>query len=587
MQVVMLLLPLLIALAAIFFIDKEKARYLALGGSLISLIMLLFVSSGGYSITILSIGNYVIQLATNVANINLMLLGIVLIIAPIVILYSFGYINSEREQKRFYIEMLAFEAAMLLFAVSYSFITLFIAWEFLSLTSYLLIGFWYEKEVANRAARKAISIVFIGDMCILAVIAIVLAVASTLNFSTVFTVLQNKPGVEYIVAILLMIAIFTKSAQFPFSEWLPDAMEGPTPVSAFLHSSTMVKAGIFTMIILLPIFSQTGLNTVIFYMSLITIVLATMNALKEKHIKKIIAYSTVQELGLMALAISGGAIAAGIYFFFAQSFYKMLLFFSSGVIINANEKTNIDETSGLKVNKIIYITTLFGILSLAGFIPFDGFFASIGISSAFGTNLLIFAALNVFGLFTSIYSFRWMFLNSKKSTAGTNIRYLSTPKSMVYSMVIGAILTLLASVAFFYLSGFIFGSTVSSIGISSISITGIIMESLIAAAGVGIAFIIYKKGMSIKSRVVSKIINNGIIMNALYSHIANGVYGMADGTYLFEESLAKLFDNFGKIFVELSSVVRRASVGNINTYALMLSAGIIMLFVLVYIITGV
>ncbi len=587
MQALILLLPLLFAIAAVRFVRKDYTRYIALIGSLTSLVLLVFISSGSYTIQLLNLGSYSLQISTNIAGINLMLLGIVLGIAPLVIFYSFGYMNIRSEQRRFYIEILAFEAAMLLFAMSYSFITLFIAWEFLSLTSYMLIGFWYEKESANKAARKAITTVFIGDICILAVIAIILSIAGTVNFNSAFAALQTRPGIDAIVAVLMIIAIFTKSAQFPFSEWLPDAMEGPTPVSAFLHSSTMVKAGIFAFVILLPIFSQVGFNSFIFYIAFITVVLATLNALKEKHVKRIIAYSTVQELGLMMLAISAGAVAAGVYFFFAQSFYKVLLFFSSGAIMEATEKTSIDETSGLKVNKIVYISTLFGILALAGFIPFDGFFASIGIGASFAGNIFIFAILSIIGMFTSIYAFRWMFLNSKKASPATITRYTSMPKSMVYSMVISAILTLIASAGFFYLGTFLFGNVYNGIGVAALNTTDILIESLIAIIGLIIAYIIYKKALRINSTFLSEVMNNGVIVNKAYEYFAAGLYGIAEGAFLFEESLSRLLDSFGIMFIDIAKLIRKASVGDINLYAIMLAVGIIILFVFVYIISGV
>lgn len=583
MQALLLLLPLLLSIIAMSFVRKEFVKYIALIASVISLVLLIVVNNGSYFITLLSLGGYTLQIATNIAALNLLLLSIVLIIAPLVIFYSFGYMNIRSEQRRFYIEIVAFEAAMLLFAMSYSFITMFIAWEFLSLTSYLLIGFWYNNEVANIAARKAITTVFIGDICILAAMAIMLAISGSLNFTTVFTSLQNAPSAELLVAILLGIAIFTKSAQFPFSEWLPDAMEGPTPVSAFLHSSTMVKAGVFALLILSPIFIQTNLNTMIFYFALITIILATLNALKEKHIKKVIAYSTIQELGLMVLAISGGAVAAGVYFFFAQSFYKVLLFFSSGAVMEATEKTSLDETSGLKTNKLIYITTLFGVLSLAGFIPFDGFFASMGLSSSFSSNLLVYLALNIFGVLTSIYAFRWFFLNGKKSPAAVTVKYLSMPKSIVISMIISAVLTLVASLVFFYFGVFGF-SSFQTLSITSLNYFDVLIESILAVIGLLIAYVIYKKSLRIRSSYLIKLINNGILTNEVYLYFVKAIYEFAEGFYIFEEGLSKFLDGVGYMFIDIGKEVRKVSVGNVNSYALILSVGIILLFVFVYMI---
>ncbi len=587
MLVLFILLPLFASIILMQFLEQRFSKYVALIGAIVSLVILPFVTQGSYSVNLLNIGTYVVSFATNVLPLNLMLLGIVLIIAPLVILYSFGYMSITSEQKRFYTEILAFEISMLLFSVSYSFITLFIAWEFLSLTSYLLIGFWNTKEIANKAARKAITTVFIGDLCILGVIAILLSTAGSVTFNQVFLFIKTNQSVAILISVLLSIAIFTKSAQFPFSEWLPDAMEGPTPVSAFLHSSTMVKAGVFSILLLFPIFYASNLLGVMFIIAIITILLATLNALKEKHIKKVIAYSTIQELGLMMLAFSGGAIAAGVYFFFAQSFYKVLLFFSSGVVMESTDKVNLDETSGLKVNKIIYITTLFGVLSLAGFIPFDGFFASIGMSSSFYNNIIIYVLLNIFGIMTSLYSFRWLFLNSKKTTPYAKIKYESVSKSIMVSMIISSILILVASASFFYLIKPVLGGTYSNFTLQTLNPIDVIIETVLAISGLVIAYVAIRRSISIKSSLLTKLLNNGIITNLIYMYFAKGIYAASEGFAYFEEVLNNLLDSFGKGVVDLGKIIKKISVGNINSYALVLSIGMIFLFLLIFVLKGV
>lgn len=569
------------------FFEQKFSKYIALIGAVISLALFPLITKGSFSVNLLSIGSYVVSFATNVLPLNLMLLGIVLIIAPLIILYSFGYMSVRSEQKRFYTEILAFEISMLLFSVSYSFITLFIAWEFLSLTSYLLIGFWNTREIANTAARKAITTVFLGDLCILGVIAILLSTVGSVTFSNVFSFIKTNQSIALLISVLLAIAVFTKSAQFPFSEWLPDAMEGPTPVSAFLHSSTMVKAGVFSILLLFPIFYASNLLGVIFVIALITVLLSTLNALKEKHIKKVIAYSTIQELGLMMLAFSGGAIAAGVYFFFAQSFYKVLLFFSSGVVMESTDKISLDETSGLKVNKVIYITTLFGILALAGFIPFDGFFASIGMSSSFYNNIIVYVVLNIFGIMTSLYSFRWLFLNSKKTTPYAKIKYKSISKSIELSMIISSVLILIASASFFYLIKPVLGGTYSNFTLQTLNPLDVIIETILAVSGLVIAYIAIKKSVSLKSSLLIKLVNNGIIVNTAYMYITKGVYAISEGFSYFEEGLSSLFDSFGRGVVDLGKIIRKVSVGNINNYALVLSVGMILLFLFIFVLKGV
>ena len=344
-----LLLPLLTAILVII-LDRNRghAKYVALAGSVASLALLPFIDSGTIAFDWFTAGGLQVNIVASVAPLNYMLLLIVTLIGVLVFLYSFEFMSLPSEWKRYYIEMLAFEAAMLAFAMAGNFILFFIAWEFLSLTSYLLIGFWHSRDRAIAAARKTITIILIGDVCLLASMVMLQSTFGTLTFSGIIGGLGSTafPGA---VGLLLVIAIATKSAQFPFHEWLPDAMEGPTPVSAYLHSSTMVKAGVFASIVLAPILYMGGAMPFLFAIGMLTALFGMFNAMREKHIKRVLAYSTVQELGLMFMAVSSNALLAAAYFFFAQSFYKALLFFSSGVVMKSNDdKEDLDELSGIK-----------------------------------------------------------------------------------------------------------------------------------------------------------------------------------------------------------------------------------------------
>ena len=264
MFALVLVVPLLVAMLAMFAVDQSKVKYVALAGSLLCVAVLPLASHGTGTITLFQLGSFSFQIITMLYNINLLLVMIILFIAPLIILYSFGFMDTPSEQRRFYLELIAFDAAMLAFAVSGNFILLFIAWELLSITSYLLIGFWHARERASRAARKAITVILIGDVCLLGSIAIFWGLFNTLSFAPIISSISTVDQVQLSEAVaLLIIAVFTKSAQIPFPEWLTDAMEGPTPVSAFLHSTTMVKAGVFLVIILLPIFIVTRTTLII------------------------------------------------------------------------------------------------------------------------------------------------------------------------------------------------------------------------------------------------------------------------------------------------------------------------------------
>lgn len=589
-----LLLPLLIAIAVISFIrNPNKIRYVSLIGSLASLVLIPFISYGVTTTPWFSIGTYTFNITTMITPISLLLLAIVLLIAPLIIMYSIGYMGAPSEQKRFYVELLAFEAAMLAFAMSGNFITLFISWEFLSITSYLLIGFWHYTDKPVKAARKAVTIILIGDVALLAAIAIFWQAFNTLEFVTIFSSLSigTMPNSVYIAALLLLTAIFTKSAQFPFQEWLPDAMEGPTPVSAFLHSSTMVKAGVFATLIFLPLFSLTNLTAkVLLPISIATIALSTLNAAKEMHIKRVLAYSTVQELGLMIFAISIGAVFPALYFFLAQSFYKALLFFSSGVTIKATDTEELDKTSGLKMNKFVYITTIFGVLSLAGFIPFDGFFAGVSLGSFLLSNLAVYIVISAVSLLTSFYIFRWLLLISRKpSEKSVEINYITQPKSMTISMIIMTVPLLAASAVFFLLPNFLGSSTnyyldqfLQSSTSTAIPITETVIDSAIIVAGAVISYFAYKKRKAIRSEALSLIAYNSRIMNGFYTYIAMIAYQFSEGAGVLDTYLNRFFDYMGITTGKKSLTVRKISVGDINVYAFLLVVGTLAIFVYLY-----
>ncbi len=583
MLAILLILPLLVGLACTLVLPPEYAKYPALAGTLASFAMLPLVQSGVYTLHWFSSAGFIFNITTSIATINLLLLVMIFAIAPLVFLYSFGFMDTQSQQRRFYSEMLVFETAMVLFAMSGNFITLFIAWEFLSVTSYLLIGFWNERKKASMAARKAITMVMIGDIAILAAIAVLAVGFKTLEFAAVLAVIPSNPTAAVLAAALLAVAVLTKSAQLPFQEWLTDAMEGPAPVSAFLHSTTMVKAGVFLVIILLPLFAYTGVAAVLALLSLITIAIVTMNALKETHIKKIIAYSTIQELALMVFAVCSGAVIAGIFLFFAQSFYKALLFFSSGAVMKVTDKESIKDVSGLKRNNLLYIATVFGVLSLVGFVPFDGFFAGSAIAGAFSTNLLYYIILSIFGMLTSFYMFRWLLFTSRKEDSTyTAVMYETLPRSMVLSALILGIAALLASFAVPYFTRLT--SVVSYSVTSQLQILPFdeIIELAMAVVGITLSYVAYKKNAAIKSSAANAILYNKVFFNYIYNHLAGFVCDMGDGAMAFDQKLNAVFRNLAMMFYESSRFIKKLSYGDINLYVLTFSAATVAALLLVY-----
>lgn len=561
------------------------AKYAAIAGSLLSLMLFPLASSGTESFTWFSIAGVPITLTASLLPLNSLLLLIVLSIGVLIMIYSAGYMDLPSEQRRYYIEMLAFETAMLTFAMAGDFIVLFIAWEFLSLTSYLLIGFWYNRESAIAAARKAVTIILIGDIALLASIVVFQNEFGSLQFGTILSGIGS--GVGILPVALLLIAVMAKSAQFPLQEWLADAMEGPTPVSAYLHSSTMVKAGIFVTFALFPLFSAAGLLTPMLAIGSVTVALGIFGATRERQVKRVLAYSTIQELGLMLVAVASNALLAAVYFFFAQSFYKALLFFSSGVSMKATDREDLEDISGIRHNKLIYITTLFGVLALAGFIPFDGFFANIGIGSAFSSNLIAYVLISLVSLTTSFYIFRWLFMQSKRSTSPrVTLNYSAMPKSMVYSLVVLAAATLGASWFFFSFPNLFpgLGGGTANIGIYEAAI-----EMGLVIAGAVIGFVIYAQKRKSKLRkigpeVLFNTVYTAVFMNALYWHIAEFIAALGEGIAYIDSGLNNAFDLLGHSAMGISEGTRRLSSGSINTYVALFAIGVLVLVVVVVIV---
>lgn len=571
-------------LAVVAFARKSmRFGYVAAAGSLISLALLCFAQYGSSTLTWFTIGAVSFNITATIAPLNILLLAVIFLVGAMVYLYSAGFMDTLSEQRRFYIEMVAFQISMAAFAMSGNFILLLIAWEFLSLFSYLLIGFWHVRERASRAARFAITTVLIGDIALIAAIAIFWNVFGTFDFAMILSAIPAHISPALYAAVgLLLIAIFTKSAQFPFQEWLPEAMEGPTPVSAFLHSATMVKAGVFAAIILFPLISAAGLLPVMLWFGIVTAIIATLSAAKEIHIKRVLAYSTVQELSLMLVAIGSGAVVAAIYFFVVQSFYKALLFFSAGSAMKATKEENMDKISGLKSNRLLYVSTLFGALSLAGLIPFSGFFAAAGIGSSLAGNMLVYAIVSLIGLGTSFFIFRWFFLISvPERTESTALMYNAQPKVMRYATAVLAILALASSLLFFYVAGFVSGAGAvpyiqpgSHLSVAEIDAAVI---TLLFAVGAAASYLMYRPGGRKTAHRKKVGASNGIRRSFLlvYGAAAAFLYEISEGFAVFDLYLSRAFDFLGHLTVLLSHGIRRMSVGGINPYAFIFVVGLV------------
>lgn len=354
-------------------------------------------------------------------QLNIIMLSMVAIISLIVHIYSAIYMQQDPGHNRYFSYISFFTATMYLLIIANNFLQLFVAWELVSVASYLLIGFWFKKETANQAALKAILINRVGDIGLLVAIAIIFAISGELNYIKVFSILPKITEFNELInsiSIAFFIAIITKSAQIPLHTWLAESMEAPTPVSALIHAATMVVAGIFLIARMYPIFeySECCLNLMLFVGSL-TALLMGIIASVETDIKRILAYSTISQLGIMIIAMGASAYSSGIFHLLVHSFYKALLFLGAGIIILVtNNIQNIHDMPKLKQYlPITYWCMLIASLSAAGMPGFSSFFSKHLIVEAVKLSNLPCATMAYYLLnftiwVTAIYTFRMFFV---------------------------------------------------------------------------------------------------------------------------------------------------------------------------------
>ncbi|MDP3963592.1 MAG: proton-conducting transporter membrane subunit [bacterium] len=413
------------AFLAILSVGKRKnaaGGYIALSLSVVSFVSFLALCfSPGlqreFIFATYRISGFTFDFGFLVDKLSLLMGGIVSFVTTLVLAYSRDYMRDDAEKGRFFALLCFFAGSMLGIVYSASLAQMIVFWEFVGLSSYFLIGFWWRDPVVASSARKVFTTIVVGDVCLL-LGALVLGQA----FGT-FTFSQMIQGYNHIVlpaagVFLVLLGAFTKSAQLPFSMWLPWAMEGPTPVSALLHSATMVKAGVFLIARILPLVLASHLAGFVIVFALATVIAASLFALVEEDIKRILAYSTISQLGFIALGLGLGAYGASLFHLFNDAFYKALLFLCAGVVIHAGGSRNIFALKDLDWKKeSVFITlSIIGVLGISGMPPFNGFFSKdLIIDAAAASHNTALYGLTLFGAFLSaLYISRWLFLILKK-----------------------------------------------------------------------------------------------------------------------------------------------------------------------------
>ena len=434
------LLPLLGAILAGFFgprLGRAFAHSVAILGVTASFILSCLVfqevqagkSFNGAIYTWLVTDGIKFEIGFLIDSLSVMMMLVVTFVSLMVHIYTIGYMAEDDGYTRFFGYISLFTFSMLMLVMSNNFLQLFFGWEAVGLVSYLLIGFWYKRPTAIYANLKAFLVNRVGDFGFLLGIGLVFAYMGTLDYATAFnaapvfkdTLVTLLPGTSWslmtVICICLFIGAMGKSAQFPLHVWLPDSMEGPTPISALIHAATMVTAGIFMVARMSPLFemSQAALSFVL-VIGAITAFFMALIAIVQYDIKRVVAYSTLSQLGFMTMALGASAYSVAIFHLMTHAFFKAVLFLGAGSVIMAmHHEQDMRKMGGLrKYMPITYITVLIGALANAGFPPFAGFFSKDSIIEAIhaspipGATFAYLAALG--GVFVGgLYSFRLVF----------------------------------------------------------------------------------------------------------------------------------------------------------------------------------
>lgn len=458
-------LPLLAFVVIVFFThNREKfssALSIAMVGVawLFSIVVLIemVLATGDHpfwlqqAFDIVNLQGFRLELGVLLDPLTAIMLIVVTTVSLMVQIYSLGYMHGDIRFSRFFAYLSLFTFAMLGLVMANNFFMIFIFWELVGLTSYFLIGFWYEKKSASDAGKKAFITTKVGDLGFLLGLLMMGMFLGTFNYQEVFAAIEAgkmSGGLLTAMAILIFCGAVGKSAQVPLHVWLPDAMEGPTPVSALIHAATMVAAGVFLVARCMTIFlaSPDGAMTVA-VVGLVTAFFAASIALVQNDIKRILAYSTLSQLGYMIMALGLGGYTAGTFHLMTHAFFKALLFLGAGSVIHAVHTNDIQEMGGLSAKmKTTTVTFVVAALSISGIFPLSGFWSKDEIiASAHGHPVFMAVALLI-AFMTAFYMFRLCFLTffGKPRDEKKFEHAHESPRSMTAPLVFLAVLSVVA-----------------------------------------------------------------------------------------------------------------------------------------------
>lgn len=527
--------------------------------------------------------------------------------------YSTSYMHEEKTEHfgRYFAYLNLFVFSMLLLVMGANYVIMFIGWEGVGLCSYLLIGFWFKNPEYNKAANKAFIMNRIGDLAFLIAIFWIIGKVGSVGYAEVITAAQdgNKFTTADItgITILLFIGATGKSAQIPLYTWLPDAMAGPTPVSALIHAATMVTAGIYMIARSNVLYSMSPLTlNIITYVGLATALLAATIALKQNDIKKVLAYSTVSQLGYMFLALGTGAYVAAVFHVMTHAFFKALLFLGSGSVIHAmGGEQDIRKMGGLnKYMKVTHITFLLGCLAIAGIPLFSGFFSKDEIlASAFGKSPVIYAVGLFTALLTAFYMFRLYATTFRGSFRGTHEQehhLHESPSAITIPLVVLAVLSVIGGfigIPEFMMHGGhklaeflqpIVGPSAKLLPVHEVShSTEWILTGVSSALIIGVVFFAWnkfsRKPDTEEATGFGKVLANKWYVDELYEKAIVNPLAKLGGFFnnIFEKLVVDgLVNGVGRLVSYSSRQLRLLQSGQVGSYVLLMVLSILLVFVI-------
>ncbi|HWD22558.1 MAG TPA: NADH-quinone oxidoreductase subunit L [Burkholderiales bacterium] len=548
-------------------------------------------------------GDTRLEIGFLIDRLSVLMMVVVSFVSLMVHVYTIGYMAEDPGYQRFFSYIALFTFSMLMLVMANNFLQLFFGWEAVGLVSYLLIGFWYTRESAVYAGLKAFLVNRVGDFGFVLGIALVLAYFGTLDYQQVFGAAPKVAAPMTLICILLFIGAMGKSAQFPLHVWLPDSMEGPTPISALIHAATMVTAGIFMVARMSPLYelSETA-RSVVLVIGAITALSMALVALTQYDIKRVVAYSTLSQLGYMTVALGASAYSAAIFHLMTHAFFKALLFLAAGsVIIALHHEQDMRRMGGLrKYMPWTYWTLLIGAISSAGIPGFAGFFSKDAIIAAVGESTTPGALFGYFCVvatvfITAAYTFRLVFMafhgeprfdaahppHESPAVVTVPLALLAIP-SVVAGYVVGPVVF-----------GEYFGASLAQKpeefhGVGAFMLHGLTTAPFwLALAGIATAYVLYMRKRDLPKRIavglgpLYALVERKYGFDELYSWLlAGGARSVGRGFWRGgDQSLIDglMVNGSARVVGWFSGVIRLVQSGLLNQYAVAMLIGVLVL----------